>query len=103
MTDLKKVTQNGYALEFVKIQTPELCLTPVKQDRMTLKFIKKQTSGICIESVTKNGSALQFVTMFHKFKIEQVSKIKKEIIEHYPELKNMSSEQVLKHFKKQAI
>ena len=32
MTDLEMVQQNGYALEYVKEQTPEICLAAVQKN-----------------------------------------------------------------------
>ena len=37
------VKQNGLSLEFVKEQTPEICLESVKQNGLYLKFVKEQT------------------------------------------------------------
>ena len=42
MTDLEKVQQIGFALEYVKDQTPELCLIAVKQDEYALQFVKSE-------------------------------------------------------------
>ena len=60
-TDLEKVTQNGRALEYVKEQTPEICLAAVTQNGRALKFVKEQTPEICIAAVKQDGLALQFV------------------------------------------
>ena len=38
--DLQKVKQNGYALAFVKEQTPEICWAAVKQNGGALYFVK---------------------------------------------------------------
>ena len=39
---LAAVTQNGWALLFVKQQTPELCLAAVTQSGKALKYVKDQ-------------------------------------------------------------
>ena len=53
--------QNGNALQFVKEQTPEICLEAIKQNSLVLYYVKEQTPEICLEAVKKNGVALQFV------------------------------------------
>jgi len=81
---LKKVKQNGHALQRVKEQTPEICLEAVKQNGFTLQYVKKQTPEICLEAVKQNGHALQYVdeSIFKKEKVtieltqEQLDKIK---------------------------
>ena len=47
------VNQNGYALEFVREQTPEICLAAVNQDGYALKFVRKQTPEFCWAAVKK--------------------------------------------------
>ena len=59
--DLEAVKQNGFALKFVKDQTPELCLEAVKQNGIALRYVRDQTPEICLEAVKQNGWALQFV------------------------------------------
>ncbi|HIE5541058.1 TPA: DUF4116 domain-containing protein, partial [Clostridioides difficile] len=49
------------ALQFVKEQTPEICILAVKQNGLALYWVKKQTEEICIKSVMQNGMALQYV------------------------------------------
>ena len=59
--DLQKVKQDGYALQYVKEQTYELCLAAVKQEGRALHFVKEQTYELCLEAVKQNGWAFQFV------------------------------------------
>ena len=59
--DLNKVNQNGYVLQFVKEQTPEICMAAVKQYGQALRFVKEQTPKVCLVAVQNNGWALQFV------------------------------------------
>ena len=37
---LEVVKQNGYALQYVKEQTPEICLEAVKEDVRALQYVK---------------------------------------------------------------
>ena len=60
---LETVKQDGDALQFVSIQTPELCLEAVKQDGYALRFVSIQTPELCLETVKQNGYALQFVSI----------------------------------------
>ena len=50
-----------YALKFVKEQTPEICLDAIKETGFALKFVKEQTFEICLESVKETGFALEYV------------------------------------------
>jgi hypothetical protein len=58
---LEAVKQNGHALQFVQIQTPEICLEAVKQDGYALQVVNIQTPEICLEAVREDGYALQYV------------------------------------------
>ena len=57
----KKFTNNGFALEFVKEQTSEICLAAVKQNGFALEFVKKQTPEICLAAVNQNLEAFKYV------------------------------------------
>jgi len=37
---LKAVKENGWALQYVKNQTPEICLAAVKEDADALRYVK---------------------------------------------------------------
>ena len=50
-----------WALEYVKEQTPEICLEAVRRNGRVLRYVKEQTSEICLEAVKQNGYALNFV------------------------------------------
>lgn len=54
------VKQNGYALMSVKEQTPELCLAAVRQNGYALEYVKEQTPEICLAAVKQNGLALKY-------------------------------------------
>ena len=74
---LKAVKQNGYALKYVIVQTPEICLESVKKNGYVLQYVFVQTSEICLEAVKQDGDALQYVSseMFdqeNEFTIEQL-------------------------------
>ena len=55
------VRQNGRALEFVKEQTPELCMAAVRQAGYALDYVKEQTPEVCLGAVRQNGRALDVV------------------------------------------
>ena len=38
--DLEAVKQNGFALQYVKEQTPEICLEAVKEDGYALQYVR---------------------------------------------------------------
>ena len=44
--DLRKVRENGLALESIREQTPELCMEAVKQNGSVLPLVKQQSSEI---------------------------------------------------------
>jgi hypothetical protein len=58
---LRAVRQDGYALQYVKIQTPEICLEAVIQNGDALQFVNIQTPEICLEAVKQYGYALKYV------------------------------------------
>ena len=58
---LEAVKQDGYALFYVKKQTPEICLVAVKQNGHALDYVEEQTPELCLEAVKRNGFALQYV------------------------------------------
>src|SRR6185369_15946431 len=61
---LTAVQNNGYALQYVKEQTPEICLAAVQNNGYALQYVKdvrEQTPEICLAAVQKDGSALQYV------------------------------------------
>ena len=55
------VKKNGWALEFVKEQTPELCFAAIKHNGEALKYAKEQTPELCLEAVQRDGRALYYV------------------------------------------
>ena len=61
MSDLAKVQQQGCALEHIKQQTLEICMTAVQQNGYALQFVKDQTLEICMAAVQENGYVLCFV------------------------------------------
>jgi hypothetical protein len=59
--DLEAVKENGWALQFVQNQTPEICLEAVKQNGYALEHVKNQTPELCLEAVKQNGNSLYYV------------------------------------------
>lgn len=60
---LGAVKRDGFALQYVKNQTEEICLEAVKNyvfkwDECALQYVKNQTDAICLEAVKENGMAL---------------------------------------------
>ncbi len=62
---LEAVQMDGSALKNIRqeLQTPEICLTAVKQNGMALKYVKEQTIEICLAAVKKNSYALRYVML----------------------------------------
>jgi hypothetical protein len=52
---------NRVILQFVKKQTPKICLAAVRQDGLALQFVKDQTPEICLAAVRQDEDALQYV------------------------------------------
>jgi hypothetical protein len=60
--DLQKVKQKYvWTLQYVKEQTPELCLVAVNQAGLVLKYVREQTPEICLAAVQESGLALYYV------------------------------------------
>ena len=55
---LQVVQQNGYALRFLRQQTPEICLAAVQQDGEALRYVRQQTAEICLAAVKRNPSLI---------------------------------------------
>jgi hypothetical protein len=73
---LKAVKHNGYALQYVKEQTKDICIEAVKQNGFALQYVKEQSADICIEAVKQNGMALCYVK-------EQTEDICTEAVKQY--------------------
>ena len=58
---LATVKQRGFALEYVKEQTPEICLEAVKRNGLALEYVNEQTPEICLAAVKQCGLVLQYV------------------------------------------
>ena len=52
---LEAVKQNGYALQYVKEQTEEICLEAVKQDGYALQFVDESIFKEDSNIITLNG------------------------------------------------
>ena len=61
MTDLEKVKKDAFALQYVKNQTPELCLLAVKQNGIVVHYVKEQTPEICLLAVQQTGYAIEYI------------------------------------------
>ena len=59
--DLEMVKKDSMQLEFVKNQTPEICLAAVQQSAYALVYVKEQTPELCSVAIRQNSDALKFV------------------------------------------
>jgi len=59
--EMEAVKHNGFALQYVREPTLELCMAAVKQDGYALAYVKDQTEAVCIAAVKQDGKALQYV------------------------------------------
>lgn len=57
----KVISQNGLLINYIKEQTPELCMLAVQQNGLALKYINNKTPELCKLAVQQNGLALQYV------------------------------------------
>jgi hypothetical protein len=58
---MKVVQQDGRALQYVRAQTPEICMAAVKQYGYALRYVHVQTPELCMAAVRQDGNALRFV------------------------------------------
>jgi len=67
---IRKVKENGYLLQYVRKQTPEICMAAVKENGYLLQYVREQTPEICMAAVKQNGVALHYVdkSIFETFK-----------------------------------
>ena len=59
--DYIKVIDYPFYIQYVKEQTPELCLVAVNHDGWALQYVKEQTPEICLAAVRRDGRALRYV------------------------------------------
>jgi len=59
--NLSEVAQDGLSLQWVKKQTPKICLAAVTQNGWALQFVYVQTEPICLAAVAQNGLSLRWV------------------------------------------
>jgi len=55
------VTQDGFAINYVTLQTQELKLAAVTEDSWALEYVDKQTHDLCRIAVENNGMVLEMV------------------------------------------
>ena len=92
---LEAVKENCSVIQYIKEQTEEICLAAVKQNGNSLQYVKEQTPKICYEAVKQNGSVLQYVEEFYLELLELKSEymrdykeyFKKEIVGHKIKIK----------------
>ena len=53
------IKQSGFALQFVKEQTKDICLEAVKQREFALQFVKKEFKEVCLNFL--NNSQVLFI------------------------------------------
>ena len=58
---IKAVKHDGFALQYVKNQSPEILMEAVKHDGFALQYVKNQSPEILMEAVKHDGFALQYV------------------------------------------
>lgn len=68
---LEWVKNSGTDLQYVKEQTPEICMAAIKQSEWALKYVKEQTSELCMTAVQQMGTALQLVKDRSMLEIKQ--------------------------------
>lgn len=59
--DFDEVKRDGMALQYVKEQSPEICMEAVKQNGRALQYVKEQTPEICLEAVKQDVGTLIYV------------------------------------------
>jgi len=79
--DLQKVKKDGYAIQFVKYQTYEMCVKAIEQYPYSYQFIHNMTEDLWRLAVKKDGKMLHMIE-----DINLKLKITREIID---ELNNL--------------
>ena len=54
------VKQDGHMLQYIKNQTPEICLTAIQQNGYAITFVKKQTPEMCLAAVKKKWFCIKW-------------------------------------------
>lgn len=55
------IQKNPWLFEYVKNQTPEICMIAVKLDGLALQFVRNKTPEICRAAVSQNINAVSWV------------------------------------------
>ena len=58
---LEVVKNNGYDLQYVRVQTLEICLTAVQEDGRALRYSKIQTPELCLAATKKHWKMIKYV------------------------------------------
>ena len=58
---LKKVKQNGWAIQYINNPTEEMMLEAVKQDGLAIQYIHNPTEEMMLEAVKQNGYAIKYI------------------------------------------
>jgi hypothetical protein len=58
---LNAVRQNGMVLQFIEVQSPEICLAAVTEHGYALQFVKEQTEEIVLAAIKSNAFAVKFM------------------------------------------
>lgn len=59
--ELTMIKDKPDRLQYIKNQTPELCMAAIQKDPFAIQHVKEQTAELSLAAVQKNGLALQFV------------------------------------------
>ena len=59
--DLQKVKKDGYAIQFVKYQTYEMCVKAIEQYPYSYQFIHNMTEDLWRLAVKKDGKMLHMI------------------------------------------
>lgn len=58
---VEAIKQNRWLLEYVRHQTPEICLAAVKQNGYALQYVEDQNPELCLEAIKQNINARKYI------------------------------------------
>lgn len=80
--NFKAVKKNGIILQYIKKQTPQLCLEAVKSNGLALEYVEEQTPEICLEALAQTGRAITYVKQVTEELLLQAIDRNLEVFEH---------------------
>ena len=83
------VQQDGEALKYVKVQTPEICLAAIQYDENNLKLVREQSLEMCLLAFKKSPFTIQYLNHdMINFFVDKLLNMKDQFTVNYSKLQD---------------